>query len=101
MKYSLYLFPVNRFDGRLVACSTEITARIPFSFYLHTFPQETNCLPARHEYDCRQACRTGHRLIHHTGFEDRKSTRLNSSHVAISYAVFCLKKKNKTDMTAS
>src|SRR5690625_6892047 len=27
-------------------------------------------------------------------FEDRKSTRLNSSHVAISYAVFCLKKKN-------
>src|SRR5207253_4298398 len=27
---------------------------------------------------------------------DRKSTRLNSSHVAISYAVFCLKKKKKT-----
>src|SRR5690625_5559158 len=26
-------------------------------------------------------------------YEDRKSTRLNSSHVAISYAVFCLKKK--------
>src|SRR5690606_42069704 len=29
------------------------------------------------------------------GREDRKSTRLNSSHVKISYAVFCLKKKNK------
>src|SRR6267378_1607011 len=28
------------------------------------------------------------------GVEDRKSTRLNSSHVEISYAVFCLKKKN-------
>src|SRR5439155_6785419 len=27
------------------------------------------------------------------GIRDRKSTRLNSSHVAISYAVFCLKKK--------
>src|SRR5207253_11124641 len=27
------------------------------------------------------------------GYVDRKSTRLNSSHVAISYAVFCLKKK--------
>src|SRR5690625_5823866 len=27
--------------------------------------------------------------------EDRKSTRLNSSHVAISYAVFCLKKKKQ------
>src|SRR5690606_40825095 len=30
-----------------------------------------------------------------TGDEDRKSTRLNSSHVKISYAVFCLKKKKK------
>src|SRR5690625_6561311 len=29
-----------------------------------------------------------------TGRLDRKSTRLNSSHVAISYAVFCLKKKS-------
>src|SRR2546430_7665651 len=29
---------------------------------------------------------------------DRKSTRLNSSHSQISYAVFCLKKKNNTDM---
>src|SRR5437660_8222369 len=29
--------------------------------------------------------------------EDRKSTRLNSSHVAISYAVFCLKKKNRCE----
>src|SRR5690625_6355218 len=28
--------------------------------------------------------------------QDRKSTRLNSSHVAISYAVFCLKKKKET-----
>src|SRR5690625_6011320 len=31
-------------------------------------------------------------ITHHVG-RDRKSTRLNSSHVAISYAVFCLKKK--------
>src|SRR5207253_10548542 len=30
-----------------------------------------------------------------TSWTDRKSTRLNSSHVAISYAVFCLKKKKK------
>src|SRR5207249_9191707 len=30
-----------------------------------------------------------------TSGKDRKSTRLNSSHVSISYAVFCLKKKNK------
>src|SRR5690625_6561837 len=31
---------------------------------------------------------------------DRKSTRLNSSHVAISYAVFCLKKKTSTTACA-
>src|SRR5690625_6648097 len=31
------------------------------------------------------------------GFQDRKSTRLNSSHVAISYAVFCLKKKKERE----
>ena len=34
-------------------------------------------------------------LLQRLGTEDRKSTRLNSSHVAISYAVFCLKKKKK------
>src|SRR2546426_4382209 len=31
------------------------------------------------------------------GHSDRKSTRLNSSHLVISYAVFCLKKKKKPD----
>src|SRR5690606_41823683 len=35
----------------------------------------------------------GHHLV---AVEDRKSTRLNSSHVKISYAVFCLKKKKST-----
>src|SRR5689334_24640479 len=44
----------------------------------------------------------GHDLCFHTlaiaqcvKFQDRKSTRLNSSHSSISYAVFCLKKKTK------
>src|SRR5689334_24370430 len=32
---------------------------------------------------------------------DRKSTRLNSSHSSISYAVFCLKKKNKKNNTTT
>src|SRR5204863_5921486 len=38
---------------------------------------------------CLGSCVTASR------FRDRKSTRLNSSHVEISYAVFCLKKKKK------
>src|SRR5690349_23763171 len=33
--------------------------------------------------------------VHGVAEEDRKSTRLNSSHVEISYAVFCLKKKKQ------
>src|SRR5439155_6835314 len=35
------------------------------------------------------------KMMDASAFLDRKSTRLNSSHVAISYAVFCLKKKKK------
>src|SRR2546422_11397898 len=44
----------------------------------------------------KRAVRAGVRSIEHGTFlddEDRKSTRLNSSHGYISYAVFCLKKK--------
>src|SRR5690348_17731408 len=36
-----------------------------------------------------------------TGMADRKSTRLNSSHPSISYAVFCLKKKNSPQACSS
>src|SRR3712207_8373323 len=39
----------------------------------------------------RLAARPDHRIVH---ARDRKSTCLNSSHANISYAVFCLKKKN-------
>src|SRR5690606_41751970 len=46
-----------------------------------------------------QVVQRGERVQHGRGLEraaeDRKSTRLNSSHVKISYAVFCLKKKNR------
>src|SRR3712207_7248089 len=45
-----------------------------------------------------EAQRAGARRPHplRQGRQDRKSTRLNSSHANISYAVFCLKKKKKT-----
>src|SRR5690625_6768326 len=46
----------------------------------------------RLDLPARRTRRRHPRGDHHD--EDRKSTRLNSSHVAISYAVFCLKKKN-------
>src|SRR5262245_63450609 len=42
-------------------------------------------------------------LVHATALDlsDRKSTRLNSSHLGISYAVFCLKKKRYSLMTGN
>src|SRR4051794_41478353 len=51
-------------------------------------------------------CRQPGQLVHRadgeaieTERQDRKSTRLNSSHPSISYAVFCLKKKKKSTKT--
>src|SRR5437773_12036559 len=38
---------------------------------------------------------TGKITLYRSNTKDRKSTRLNSSHITISYAVFCLKKKKK------
>src|SRR5438132_8183178 len=50
--------------------------------------------PDRRAAQIRPGCFSQH-------VEDRKSTRLNSSHTVISYAVFCLKKKNKINTTTS
>src|SRR5207249_9681192 len=52
------------------------------------------------QYALRSAGVVGQRLHVDVDFDsqrDRKSTRLNSSHVSISYAVFCLKKKTKAN----
>src|SRR5690606_41732243 len=46
-------------------------------------------VPVQHQPPVARACRAVRAQ------QDRKSTRLNSSHVKISYAVFCLKKKKK------
>src|SRR5437867_6374194 len=44
-----------------------------------------------------RAALTQHAVVRDGELEDRKSTRLNSSHRTISYAVFCLKKKKIDD----
>src|SRR5215204_6968221 len=55
---------------------------LPISDAAEQGPDDAAAAPARHP-DVQRAVR------------DRKSTRLNSSHTVISYAVFCLKKKKK------
>src|SRR5437870_10037901 len=87
-----------------------------FFLYFSVAPPDLHSFPTRRSSDLSRLC---HHRFHQSGsflrlFEsrrkksdshrdcdnrirwesDRKSTRLNSSHVAISYAVFCLKKKN-------
>src|SRR5438105_12576961 len=80
--------------------------------YLHSFPTRRSSDLSQFEptldrrvqiLDAALVC-FGQRGFHQTsmhdisaeaGIRDRKSTRLNSSHEWISYAVFCLKKKNK------
>src|SRR5690625_2113019 len=62
----------------------------------HTFPAGHAIDPVRVERRVFQYLYDDEFAFHFMSnetYEDRKSTRLNSSHVAISYAVFCLKKK--------
>src|SRR5699024_11326882 len=59
-------------------------------------PMDFNNDLSRYEGSVATAC-SGHVYRFASSLEDRKSTRLNSSHVSISYAVFCLKQKKKKE----
>src|SRR5689334_23861067 len=56
---------------------------------------ENNTVGDYHELEQERGNSIFSKLLH-TKWRDRKSTRLNSSHSSISYAVFCLKKKKMT-----
>src|SRR2546426_5381209 len=63
-------------------------------FRSHLTARVVGHLPQRHEPHARDlAAAVAIRLVIRIHGRDRKSTRLNSSHLVISYAVFCLKKK--------
>src|SRR5690625_5813127 len=82
---------------------------IPFCSYWYASPRDLHSFPTRRSsdlgvllslqggsdmglFEINEAARLVQEAAHPEA-KDRKSTRLNSSHVAISYAVFCLKKK--------
>src|SRR5258705_4975098 len=73
-----------------------------FFFFNDTAPTEIYPLPLHDALPISTASialhcgrrRDSARYEHRSDYQDRKSTRLNSSHLGISYAVFCLKKKN-------
>src|SRR5438477_7728783 len=62
--------------------------------YTTLFPSDSGARVDAHGAALRREGTDG---VHHRGAgpQDRKSTRLNSSHMSISYAVFCLKKKTQ------
>src|SRR2546426_9852172 len=68
----------KQFTG-LSDCQARAQAKLDFHFHASLSAVTFAKLEARHQ--------------HGNGDQDRKSTRLNSSHLVISYAVFCLKKK--------
>src|SRR5205814_8983154 len=70
--------------------------------YTTLFRSPSGACPFAHRRTCRPSAVAAAVVMVPTGTEvgdrrvrDRKSTRLNSSHLGISYAVFCLKKKKK------
>src|SRR2546426_4603639 len=85
----------------------------PYTTLFRSWPLDDGCRPATHpvtllavevpQVEGRARCDAGlearaearHAKRNLRGDLDRKSTRLNSSHLVISYAVFCLKKKKK------
>src|SRR2546422_8300442 len=89
-------FAPRRASGRSVRSITIITSAVP-PFVAHALvPESTHSSPsctARAESDAASEPDSGSESAKPA--RDRKSTRLNSSHGYISYAVFCLKKKKK------
>src|SRR5690625_6248092 len=73
----------------LIATAMGLFAAIPAVIAFNRFSNQVERLEIRYESFREEFSAI---LLRHAR-RDRKSTRLNSSHVAISYAVFCLKKK--------
>src|SRR5437762_7777392 len=96
-------FPGGRHGGRVprrrdadrgrVACALASVSQVPAS--QGAARENAAVVRAERVVDSQKRRLVGARVLRHV--RDRKSTRLNSSHRCISYAVFCLKKKNQRE----
>src|SRR5256885_9274563 len=89
------LFPYTtlfRSSSRWLACAASSSAWTPLGGSLGGGPSARTGTDAAPNRAARRGTAASKRRK--DGTRDRKSTRLNSSHLVISYAVFCLKKKN-------
>src|SRR5204863_8318963 len=90
-------------DGDQTRCIVRATVVAPYFFQSHVSPRDLHSFPTRRSSDLSRASALGSTCpgtsptssgsASGRSSRDRKSTRLNSSHVETSYAVFCLKKK--------
>src|SRR5690606_39942074 len=87
------LFPYTTLFRSRLATSPESMSEFSRSHVAGVSDREQRRVQARREQGRLLLVRA--RGVAEPRTRDRKSTRLNSSHVKISYAVFCLKKKNK------
>src|SRR6516164_10838107 len=81
------------------ACSCPCSTRAFFFFLMIRRPPRSTLFPYTtlfRSQSCRRQDHGHRRPVRRGPLSDRKSTRLNSSHSSISYAVFCLKKKKTT-----
>src|ERR1035441_10764778 len=80
-----------------LACGAQPAKIFPYDYSQEDLPNGLRLITVPTDYANIVATyivvRTGSRNEVEPGRTDRKSTRLNSSHLGISYAVFCLKKK--------
>src|SRR5690625_3999237 len=95
------ILPLQDLEGRLALSARELWYMDEAAVQHASGRYSPNAiLVGRYSQPSSGAVRSNWQLLHSQGdpaftIKDRKSTRLNSSHVAISYAVFCLKKKTK------
>src|SRR5690606_42114245 len=103
--YALYAVAAAMFCFLLTVRRPTRSTLFPYTTLFRSFAQldEEELLNRGRTFVTKEMQRDGHGQANIDGLaerlvfkKDRKSTRLNSSHVKISYAVFCLKKKNKT-----
>src|SRR5437870_11757091 len=94
--YAICLSPILLYYDSCLFFFTDTSTTEIYTLSLHdALPILTGRLGDEAENGERRDGLAAPRLAHDAERLDRKSTRLNSSHVAISYAVFCLKKKKK------
>src|SRR3712207_8669300 len=91
------LFPYTTLfrSGRIIHTGQYAGVSPLESSFAHAAIRHTSKPPGGHVVPAEAGRRAGDQDL--LAGEDRKSTRLNSSHANISYAVFCLKKKNNTN----